>query len=105
VRQLQGYGYQNGKVMGKVIAMTKAHALRLVQLRAAISTGETRQIRVAARLSISEMAAACGVDQSTLWRWEQGKRLPRGEHAIRYADVLDSLQNQAATQTEDRESA
>ncbi|MFK4797825.1 helix-turn-helix domain-containing protein [Streptomyces sp. MPA0124] len=85
--------------------MTKAHALRLVQLRAAISTGETRQLRVAARLSISEMAAACGVDQSTLWRWEQGKRLPRGEHAIAYADVLDTLRNQVAHETEDRETA
>lgn len=85
--------------------MTKAHALRLVQLRAAISTGETREIRVAARLSISEMAAACGVDQSTLWRWEQGKRLPRGEHALTYADVLDSLRNQTTALTEDRETA
>ncbi|WP_414720617.1 helix-turn-helix domain-containing protein [Streptomyces sp.] len=71
--------------------MTKAHALRLVQLRAAISTGETRELRVAARLSISELAAACGVDQSTLWRWEQGKRLPRGDRALRYADLVDSL--------------
>jgi DNA-binding transcriptional regulator YiaG len=85
--------------------MTKAHALRLVQLRAAISAGETRQIRVAARLSISELATACGVDQSTLWRWEQGKRLPRGKHAVRYADVLDSLRRQTATKTEDRETA
>lgn len=71
--------------------MSKAHALRLVRLRAAISSGETRQVRVAARLSISEMAAACGVDQSTLWRWEQGKRLPRGELATRYADVLEAI--------------
>lgn len=85
--------------------MTKAHALRLVQLRAAISRGETRQLREAARLSISEMAAACGVDQSTLWRWEMGKRLPRGEHAIRYADVLDSLRGQVVTNSEDRETA
>lgn len=85
--------------------MTKAHALRLVQLRAAISTGETRRLRVEARLSISEMAAACGVDQSTLWRWEQGKRLPRGEHAVRYADVLDSLQSETAAAAEDRQTA
>jgi transcriptional regulator with XRE-family HTH domain len=85
--------------------MTKAHALRLVHLRAAISSGEAREIRVAARLSISEMAAACGVDQSTLWRWEQGKRLPRGEHAVRYADVLDSLQSQTAVTPEDRQPA
>ncbi|MGW3416495.1 helix-turn-helix domain-containing protein [Streptomyces phaeochromogenes] len=85
--------------------MTKAHALRLVQLRAAISRGETRELRVAARLSISEMADACGVDQSTLWRWEQGKRLPRGEHAVRYADLVDSLRNQVATQPKVRESA
>lgn len=85
--------------------MTKAHALQLVQLRAAISRGETRQLREAARLSISELAAACGVDQSTLWRWEQGKRLPRGEHAVRYADLLDSLREQASAPTEDRETA
>lgn len=85
--------------------MSKAHALRLVQLRAAISSGETRQVRVAARLSISEMAAACGVDQSTLWRWEQGKRLPRGELAIRYADVLEALRKEPANRCDSRESA
>lgn len=85
--------------------MSKADALRLVHLRAAISTGETRRTRVAARLSISELAAACGVNQSTLWRWEQGKRLPRGERAVRYADLLDSLREQAAAQTEGRETA
>ncbi|MDP9949158.1 MULTISPECIES: helix-turn-helix transcriptional regulator [Streptomyces] len=82
--------------------MNTAHALRLVQLRAAISCGETRQLRVAARLSISEMAAACGVDQSTLWRWEQGKRLPRGERAFRYADVIDSLRDQVDDEGQER---
>lgn len=76
--------------------MTKAHILRLARLRAAVTSGEAQRLRVASHLSINEVADACKVDQSTIWRWENGRRIPRGTAALRYAEFIDALQRQAA---------
>lgn len=84
--------------------MAQAQILRLADVRAALASGEAQRLREAAQLSIGEVARACGVDQSTVWRWEQGKRLPRGQPAIRYADVIDSLRKQSSS-TDERETA
>lgn len=81
--------------------MPKAQALRLVRLRAAVASGEAQRLRVAAKLSISEVADACGVDQSTVWRWEKGTRLPRGDHALEYADLIESLRQQFASERQE----
>lgn len=79
------------------MGMAQAQILRLADVRAALASGEAQRLREAAQLSIGEVARACGVDQSTVWRWEQGKRLPRGQTAIRYGDVIDSLRKQASS--------
>lgn len=71
------------------------HLLRLSRLRAALSSGEARRIRESHRLTIGEVARASGVDQSTVWRWEQGTRRPRGANALAYADLLESLREAA----------
>lgn len=68
-----------------------AQLLRLADVRAALSNGEARRLREAADLSISEIAHACGVDQSTVWRWERGMRKPRGEAALRYGQLIEDL--------------
>jgi transcriptional regulator with XRE-family HTH domain len=52
---------------------------------------ERRRIRVAAGLPQQAIADACGVDQSTVWRWERGEMEPRGEHLVRYVAVLGRL--------------
>lgn len=83
--------------------MNHAPILRLAGVRAAAASGEARRLREAARLSIGEVAKACGVDQSTVWRWERGTRRPRGESALRYADLIDSLR--AETPSDARETA
>ncbi|MGW0169526.1 helix-turn-helix domain-containing protein [Streptomyces sp. NPDC003343] len=72
-----------------------AQLLRLAEVRAAVSSGEARRLREAADLSISEIAHACGVDQSTVWRWERGVRKPRGRLALAYGELLDSLRSAA----------
>ncbi|MFJ6235081.1 helix-turn-helix domain-containing protein [Streptomyces griseus] len=64
-----------------------------MDVRATVASGEARRLRVAAHLSISEMAKGCNVDQSTVWRWEKGLRTPRGSGALRYGALLDSLRN------------
>ena len=68
--------------------MTVTELERLAQVRAMILTGEARGRREAAGLSLSEVASACGVDTSTVWRWERGLRVPRGESAQLYARAL-----------------
>lgn len=82
--------------MASVAEVTQALALRLARIRAALISGEAQQLRLSAHLSIGEVASACDVDQSTVWRWEQLKRLPRPAEAIRYGDFLDSLKKVAS---------
>ncbi len=76
--------------------MIRTDVLRLAWVRAAANSGAARQARTDARLSLSEVAQLCGVDPSTVWRWEQGKRVPRGEAALQYARVLDDLSRPGA---------
>lgn len=64
---------------------------RLALVRQLITSGAARRTRQDAELSLSEIAEACGVDTATVWRWETGRRRPRGDAALRYADVLDRL--------------
>ena len=64
---------------------------KLTRARLLAASGEARELRVRGRLSLGEVAEACGVDQSTVWRWETGMRVPRGEAALAYDDVLLSL--------------
>lgn len=71
-------------------------AVKLAEVRALATSGAARRIRQRANLSLAEVAAACGVDQSTVHRWECGKRSPRGPAALRYAALLDAL-GRAAT--------
>ncbi|HEX3538858.1 MAG TPA: helix-turn-helix transcriptional regulator [Acidimicrobiales bacterium] len=50
-----------------------------------------RNIRLAAHLSLREMANALGVSPMTLLRWESGDATPRRAAAVRYRTMLDSL--------------
>lgn len=71
--------------------MTDTQVLRLAEVRAAVASGEAELLRTAARLSIGEVARACGVDQSTVWRWERGLRKPRGDAALLYGRLISEL--------------
>jgi DNA-binding transcriptional regulator YiaG len=76
--------------------MTRRELARIARLRSMIQSGEARSIRTVARVSMPEMAEAIGCSVSTLWRWEAGDRQPKGKLALRYAGVLESLQEVAA---------
>jgi DNA-binding XRE family transcriptional regulator len=72
--------------------MTKREeAFHLAEARQLALSGGGRMLRELAGLNQSELARAVDVDQSTLWRWEAGERVPSGEHAIRYAKFLREL--------------
>ncbi len=71
--------------------MTTKDVLRLSAARAHAATGTGRKIRLGAGLSMAEVAAAIGVAEPTVWRWEGGKSRPRGAAAIRWAELLEML--------------
>lgn len=85
--------------------MAPVQLLRLAEVRAALSSGEAQRLREAAQLSIGEVARACGVDQSTVWRWERGTRKPRADVADAYGQFIDTLRKQAAAESSARETA
>ena len=66
-------------------------AERLQELRTLTTSGKARDIRVAARLTQSEIARSVGVHYSAISRWESGEHLPTGESALRYAALLERL--------------
>lgn len=63
----------------------------LTDVRALARMGVARSVRLAAGLSLAEVAEAVGVVPVTVYRWETGERSPRGEAALRYKSLLDEL--------------
>lgn len=63
----------------------------LVRVRELVRSGAARSIRVAAGLSLGEVAESVGVAPATVWRWEHGDRVPRGDAALRYGELLQAL--------------
>ena len=65
--------------------------VQLAKVRSLTSTGAARSIRLAAGLSLAEVAMACGTGAPTIWRWEHGVHAPSGSKGLRYAAVLNEL--------------
>lgn len=59
-------------------------------LRRLIASGEAREIRLAAGLTLREVGEAVGVAPSTVFRWEAGQRTPRAA-AARYLALLEGI--------------
>jgi transcriptional regulator with XRE-family HTH domain len=78
--------------------VTGADVLLLVEARELCRTGSARRIREAAGLSRRELAAGCGVTESTITRWELRIRRPRGAPAVKYAKLLRTLASRQADQ-------
>jgi len=60
--------------------------------RALPSPAQRRAIRLGSGASVAAVAAACGVSDVTVCRWESG-RAPSGKHLERYLEVLRVLQD------------
>ena len=50
-----------------------------------------RILRESARVSQEDLAQALGVNRSTICRWENGARSPRGSNLSAYLNLLDRL--------------
>lgn len=55
-------------------------------------SGEGRKRRVAAQLTMREVASALGIDVAALHRWETGVTSPRGESALQWLELLESVE-------------
>lgn len=75
--------------------MTPDAIVSLAKVRSLAASGTAKKIRVNSRLSLSEVAGACGVSEATVWQWENSGRRPRGDAALRYAELLEALSEAA----------
>ena len=71
--------------------MTTRHALQLIEARALLRSGEAREIRQAAGLSLHEVALVCRVTPGAVSRWENSERRPTGEAAVLFASLLAKI--------------
>lgn len=71
--------------------MTTDRLLLISAARRHAKTGTGRAIRKAAGLSLSDIGGAVGANESTVWRWEEAECLPRGDRAVKWAEVLAEL--------------
>lgn len=65
----------------------------LARARRMLRTGEAKQVRLAAGVSLGEVARVLGMPISTVSRWENCSRVPRASHgrALRYLELIDEL--------------
>ncbi|MCW3039253.1 MAG: hypothetical protein JWM31_1158 [Solirubrobacterales bacterium] len=55
-----------------------------------------RMIRISAGVSQTRLAQELNVHRMTVARWETGKRRPRAQVRVKYADLLDQLRREVA---------
>jgi transcriptional regulator with XRE-family HTH domain len=77
-----------------------AELVELSTVRVLARSGAARSIRLAAGLSLPQVAVAVGVKSpTTVWRWEEGLRAPSGKPALAYKRLLDELQRSFGSRT------
>lgn len=73
------------------------HDLERIQwARRKLATGEALTLRKTCGLSCTQVGAAAGVAAPTVASWERGQRTPRADAALRYARVLERLEQSLA---------
>ncbi|MEU7978320.1 helix-turn-helix transcriptional regulator [Micromonospora sp. NPDC049081] len=72
--------------------MQMSEIMLLVEAHKKARSGDAKRIRQQAGLTMSQVAAVVGVGESTVSRWEGGSRKPRGEHALKWAALLNELE-------------
>ena len=67
-------------------------AVEMALARRLLADGTARKTRIRNGLSLADMAGPAGITPATLWRWEQGRRVPRTSEALlRYGQLLGQL--------------
>jgi len=78
------------------VNMNARQLVRISECRRKLRSGEARELRVGAQMSLSEVARAAGISRTAAWRYENGARTPRPAQALRYARVLELLEDEVA---------
>ncbi len=73
------------------MTLTAQDLTRLARVRSLARSGAARAARLAAGLSLVEVAEVVGVQPATVSRWERGVRSPHGDAALRYADFIEEV--------------
>lgn len=79
--------------------MELSEIMLLVEAHKKARSGDAKRIRQRAGLTMAQVAAVIGVGESTVSRWEGGSRKPRGEHALKWAALLNELERAQAEPT------
>jgi DNA-binding transcriptional regulator YiaG len=69
----------------------KALAERVRSRKTLGDPGDRRATRLQAGESLGSLAAVIGVSKMSVRSWELGESAPRGDHAVAYAQVLQTL--------------
>lgn len=69
---------------------------RAIEVRLLIKSGEARQRRIDAGLSLETSARKVGVSTAALFRWERNERHPQGRNLVAYHKFLTRLASQDA---------
>lgn len=64
---------------------------RVAQVRDGFKDGSWRSWRIERGFTIPEVAQPAGISAVTLWRYENGQRTPRAQHALALAKVYAKL--------------
>jgi transcriptional regulator with XRE-family HTH domain len=65
--------------------------LKLAQARRLAKNGTGRMIRVSHGLSLKDIGNAIYASPTTVLRWERFQRVPHGEAAERWAELIEKL--------------
>ncbi len=74
--------------------MSPRHTVLLATARTYSATGQGRSIRIRARLSQRDIARAIGSTEPVICRWETGQRMPSGEAAVKWAELLNQIEEE-----------
>jgi transcriptional regulator with XRE-family HTH domain len=69
--------------------MENAEVLARKRVYRLIRTGRLAELRESAGLSQGDVGRGIGLSQSTVSRWEAGKAIPLGRHAVALLELLD----------------
>lgn len=85
------HGILGGMGATKEVSVELTEAVDLARVRGLTRSGAARSIRLGAGLSYGDTARAIDVSRTTILRWERCDRVPRGEKALAYLELLDRL--------------